>query len=82
MAYQDNPKDRAGSDTESVSEFIAQHQEHVQDVEAAAIPERKVSYSSLPNKGQLAILCLARMADPLATASIQVCFDLKPETMR
>ena len=34
--------------------------------------EAKVSYMSLPHKGQLAILCLARLADPLATTSIQV----------
>ena len=34
--------------------------------------EVKVSYSSLPHKDQLAILCLARMADPLAQSSIQV----------
>ncbi|KAK5024628.1 hypothetical protein LTS07_008474 [Exophiala sideris] len=32
---------------------------------------KKVSYLSLPHKGQLAILCLARMADPLAQTSIQ-----------
>ena len=35
---------------------------------------KKVSYLSLPHKGQLAILCLARMADPLAQTSIQVFF--------
>ena len=34
--------------------------------------DKKVSYASLPHKGQLAILCLARMADPLAQTSIQV----------
>ncbi|OCL13443.1 MFS general substrate transporter [Glonium stellatum] len=33
--------------------------------------EKKISYLSLPNKGQLAVLCIARMADPLATSSIQ-----------
>ncbi|EXJ76961.1 hypothetical protein A1O3_10118 [Capronia epimyces CBS 606.96] len=33
--------------------------------------DKKVSYASLPHKGQLAILCLARMADPLAQTSIQ-----------
>lgn len=32
----------------------------------------KVSYWSLPNKGQLALMCVARMADPLAATSIQV----------
>ncbi|KIV87894.1 hypothetical protein PV11_03410 [Exophiala sideris] len=32
---------------------------------------KKVSYLSLPHKGQLAILCIARMADPLAQTSIQ-----------
>lgn len=34
--------------------------------------DKKVSYASLPHKGQLAILCLARMTDPLAQTSIQV----------
>ena len=34
--------------------------------------DAKVSYMSLPNKGQLALLCLARVADPLAATSIQV----------
>jgi hypothetical protein len=77
MAYQDNPKDMSDSDTESVTEFITHQQEPLpvpQDVEAnVVVPEKKVSYMSLPNKGQLAILCIARMADPLATTSIQVC---------
>ena len=36
------------------------------------LKEKRISYLSLPNKGQLAILCIARMADPLATSSIQV----------
>ncbi|KAI9820715.1 MAG: hypothetical protein M1827_005085 [Pycnora praestabilis] len=31
----------------------------------------KVSYMSLPKKGQLALLCMARLADPLAASSIQ-----------
>lgn len=35
------------------------------------LKEKRISYLSLPNKGQLAILCIARMADPLATSSIQ-----------
>ena len=30
------------------------------------------TYMSLPNKGQLAVLCIARLADPLAATSIQV----------
>jgi hypothetical protein len=34
--------------------------------------EKPVSYMSLPNKGQLAILCIARLADPLANTSISV----------
>jgi hypothetical protein len=34
--------------------------------------EKPVSYMSLHNKSQLAILCIARMADPLAATSIQV----------
>jgi hypothetical protein len=42
------------------------------DVEAQARAKDKVSYSSLPNKKQLAILCIARLADPLAASSIQV----------
>ncbi|ORY18286.1 major facilitator superfamily domain-containing protein [Clohesyomyces aquaticus] len=33
--------------------------------------DKKVSYWSLPHKGQLAVLCLARIADPLAISSIQ-----------
>ena len=36
------------------------------------LKEKRISYLSLPNKGQLAILCIARIADPLATSSIQV----------
>ena len=73
MVYQDSPKDLSDTDSEGVSErqepFPASR-----DVEAnVALPEKKVSYMSLPNKGQLAILCIARMADPLATTSIQVC---------
>jgi hypothetical protein len=42
------------------------------DPEAHARAKEKVSYSSLPNKKQLAILCIARLADPLAASSIQV----------
>ncbi|KAJ7202174.1 major facilitator superfamily domain-containing protein [Mycena rebaudengoi] len=48
---------------------------------ATSVPDRgvpkakaeatKVSYMSLPHKGQLAILCMARLAEPLATTSIQ-----------
>lgn len=76
MASQDNPKGVSNSDTECVSEFIAHQQEPIQvsrDVEAnVVVPEKKVSYRSLPNKGQLAILCIARLADPLAATSIQV----------
>ncbi|KAE9368881.1 MFS general substrate transporter [Stipitochalara longipes BDJ] len=41
------------------------------DVEAQARLKDKVSYSSLANKKQLAILCIARLADPLAASSIQ-----------
>jgi hypothetical protein len=41
------------------------------DVEAQAKAKNKVSYSSLANKKQLAILCIA-LADPLAASSIQV----------
>ena len=33
---------------------------------------KKPSYWNLPNKGQLAIMCLVRMADPLMNTSIQV----------
>lgn len=45
-------------------------------VENATEPSpKKISYLSLPHKGQLAILCLARMADPLAQTSIQVCLS-------
>ncbi|KAF2798991.1 MFS general substrate transporter [Melanomma pulvis-pyrius CBS 109.77] len=34
-------------------------------------PDQNASYRSLPKKGQLAIRCLARLADPLAISSIQ-----------
>lgn len=34
--------------------------------------ESKISYMSLPHKGQLALLCVARLIEPLATTSIQV----------
>jgi hypothetical protein len=76
MASQDNPKDASNSDSESVSEFIGHQQEPLpmtSDIEAnVVIPDKKVSYRSLPNKRQLAILCVARLADPLAATSIQV----------
>lgn len=38
-------------------------------------PDKKASYLNLPRKGQLAIQCLARIADPLAISSIQVCTE-------
>lgn len=41
-------------------------------LDTAANQEQKVSYLSLPKKGQLVVLCIARMADPLASTSIQV----------
>lgn len=59
----------------AVSTSIAQQQAPLiinGDVEAQARSTDKVSYSSLPNKKQLAILCIARLADPLAASSIQV----------
>jgi hypothetical protein len=59
-----------------VSRSVAQQQEPLivnSDVEAQARENKgKVSYSSLRNKKQLAILCIARLADPLAASSIQV----------
>jgi len=33
--------------------------------------DQKISYMSLPNKGQLALLCMARLVEPLANSSIQ-----------
>lgn len=76
MAYQDNPKDAPSSESENVAEFIAHQQEPLppsRDVEAnTLVKDKRVSYMSLPNKGQLAILCVARLADPLAATSIQV----------
>ena len=76
MPYRDSPKDVSDSDTESVTEFITHQQEPLpvtRDIEANVVgKEKKVSYMSLPNKGQLAILCIARLADPLAVTSIQV----------
>ena len=42
------------------------------DVETQTKAKENVSYSSLRNKKQLAILCIARLADPLAASSIQV----------
>ncbi len=53
---------------------------HPSDPETLQKP-KKVSYLSLPHKGQLAILCLARMADPLAQTSIQVCVYTRVEEM-
>ncbi|CZR66360.1 related to E.coli tetracycline resistance protein TCR1 [Phialocephala subalpina] len=58
----------------AVSESIAHQQEPLivnGDVEAQARAKEKVSYASLPNKKQLALLCIARLADPLAASSIQ-----------
>lgn len=76
MAYKDGPQEESsGSDTESVSSYIAHQQEpppEFHDVEPAKPTETKVSYMSLANKKQLAILCVARLADPLAASSIQV----------
>jgi len=77
MGYTDNSKDTPGTpeETETASEFVAHQQEpppEFRDVEATKPKETKVSYMSLPHKNQLAILCLARLADPLATSSIQV----------
>lgn len=76
MAYEENPKDTPNSESENVSEFIDHQQEPLpvsRDIEAnAPVQDKKVSYMSLPNKGQLAILCVARLADPLAATSIQV----------
>lgn len=40
--------------------------------EASTPPNTKISYMNLPHKGQLALLCIARMVDPLAATSIQV----------
>lgn len=34
--------------------------------------DRAISYFHLPNKGQLAVLCLSRMIDPLAHSSVEV----------
>jgi hypothetical protein len=64
----------SSSQTEA-SRAIAKQQEPLirnSDVEAQAKAKDKVSYSSLSNKKQLAILCIARLADPLAASSIQV----------
>ena len=76
MASQDNAKDSSNSDSESVPELIAHQSEPLpmsRDIEAnVLVSDKKVSYMSLPNKGQLAILCVARLADPLAATSIQV----------
>ncbi|PMD29864.1 MFS general substrate transporter [Hyaloscypha variabilis F] len=63
----------SSSQTEA-SRAIAKQQEPLignSDVEAQAKAKDKVSYSSLSNKKQLAILCIARLADPLAASSIQ-----------
>ncbi|KAF8851776.1 MFS general substrate transporter [Acephala macrosclerotiorum] len=58
----------------AVSESIAHQQEPLivnGDVEAQPRAKEKVSYASLANKKQLALLCIARLADPLAASSIQ-----------
>ena len=76
MASQNNAKDALDSNSESVSKFIGHQPEPLplsRDIEAnILVSDKKVSYMSLPNKGQLAILCVARLADPLAATSIQV----------
>lgn len=59
----------------AVSNSIAHQQDPLiinSDVEAQARAKDKASYRSLPNKKQLAILCIARLVDPLAATSIQV----------
>jgi len=75
MAYQDSHKVLSALDTESVSKYTAPQQEPLlvsRDAEAnAAEPEKMISYMNLPNRRQLALLCIARMADPLAATSIQ-----------
>ena len=66
-----NPQDAA-------SEANAKQQQPLivnNDVETQVKAKEKVSYSSLRNKKQLAILCIARLADPLAASSIQVRID-------
>ncbi|RDW79780.1 hypothetical protein BP6252_04418 [Coleophoma cylindrospora] len=76
------PPDRSylgqpASHNSAVTEAIVHQQEPLLingDTEAQArvkTKETKVSYMSLPKKGQLALLCIARMADPLAATSIQ-----------
>lgn len=45
---------------------------------AEAKPDTKVSYASLHNKRQLSILCLARLVEPVAATSIQVCTLVPP----
>ena len=63
--------------------FFILMKRHCRVVKMATIPEvsqssnshpveQKSTYWNLPNKGQLAILCLARLTDPLASTSIQV----------
>ena len=42
------------------------------DAEARPPETKRVSYLSLNHKRQLALLCLARIADPIAQTSVQV----------
>jgi hypothetical protein len=61
----------------NVNEISEQDQEPTARHEIAASitgrqQDRAISYFHLPNKGQLAVLCLCRMIDPLAQSSVEV----------
>ncbi|KAG0647318.1 Major facilitator superfamily multidrug transporter mfsB [Hyphodiscus hymeniophilus] len=85
MVYNRNPKDQSNSGPSNASGFIAPQHEPLQasrDVEASiVVSDKKVSYMNLPNKGQLTLLCIARMVDPLAATSIQVCGTVRAKYM-
>jgi hypothetical protein len=69
---------RDGPDSQKDDVTASLHQQESVTVNGnppAAVPTNdssKVSYWSLPNKNQLAFLCLARLTDPLAATSISV----------
>ncbi|KAI9844839.1 MAG: hypothetical protein M1837_005257 [Sclerophora amabilis] len=69
------PRDPSENQDQAVARSIA-HPPEPPDVEENLAPKPrkkdiKVSYMNLPKKAQLGILCIARLADPLAATSVQ-----------
>ena len=62
----------------SISEPVSHQQQSSDNSESTTAKlarEDSVCYANLPIKGQLFIMCIARLASPLAMTSIQVCLD-------